>query len=111
MDQPEVPKSKVFSIRIQTDLFNTIEQVAAEEHRNRQSIIVAAIELYLERRRVAIEGAAQYVAEFDQAKTQEMIVDRALQAAAATQTQPAPGGLEDAFEDPLPAAADIPEEE
>jgi predicted transcriptional regulator len=90
MDQPDVTKShKVFSVRLPADLYVALEAVATEEHRNRQSIIVSAINLYLERRRVATDGAAKFVAEFDRAKAHEMTVDRTLQVAAATQAPPA----------------------
>jgi predicted transcriptional regulator len=87
-EAPVTDTHKTFSIRIPVALYDSVDTAAADEHRSRNGIIVSAINLYLERRRVATEGAAKFVAEFDRNQAHEMTVDRTLQAAAATQAPP-----------------------
>jgi predicted transcriptional regulator len=104
MAEVPAPPTRNFSVRLPTGMIDALDQIAAEERRTRQSVITAAIELYLERRRVATEGAAQYLQTFDQATTKEMIADRALQAAVKAQTAEAD------FEDLLAPLAPKPPE-
>jgi predicted transcriptional regulator len=93
---PVTDTHKTFSIRIPVALYDSVDTAAADEHRSRNGIIISAITLYLERRRVAAEGSSAVVAEFDRAKTDEMTLDRTLQVAAGIQANPAapvPAGL------------------
>jgi predicted transcriptional regulator len=87
---PVTDTHKTFSIRIPVALYDSVDTAAADEHRSRNGIIISAIALYLERRRVAAEGASAVVAEFDRAKTDEMTLDRTLRVAAASRATAAP---------------------
>jgi predicted transcriptional regulator len=79
------PTHKTFSIRIPVELFEGLEAAAKAAGTSRQSIVVSALTRDFERRRIAAEGAAKLVAEFDRTVTNEMVMDKTLQTAAEIQ--------------------------
>jgi hypothetical protein len=94
--------TKVISLRVPLELFEDLRKARQMEGRSTSNIAIAAITSYLERLRIAREGAAPLVAEFDRSATLDMKLDRTLQTAAVAQARPKPAPEDDS----LPAVDD-----